>query len=122
MAGSRLVLIPQQDKSQCLRGSDTLGLDLGWIWQMSFARKNVWSRLKQPYLGGTRPEPNVEVDRKGWMRRIDSSPLEKRMKCAGWGLGQGSSTTRTKHFKKSKLKPSCKQYVPSGRRGNSTGW
>ena len=36
MAGSRLVLIPQQAKSQCLRG-----LDLGWIWQMSFARKNV---------------------------------------------------------------------------------
>jgi len=36
MAGSRLVLIPQQAKPQCLRG-----LDLGWIWQMSFATKNV---------------------------------------------------------------------------------
>lgn len=41
MAGSTLVLIQQQDKSQAALGADTLGLDLGWIWQISFARNNV---------------------------------------------------------------------------------
>lgn len=99
MAGSRLGMISWQDESQCFRWSNTPGLHLTWIWQASFATKSFWNRLKQTQTGGRGLKPNVGVQHKGWVQRTDSSPLEKTMESARWGLGtilvpRGQSTLR----------------------------